>query len=124
MPPRARKGAILRRGATISGTNMAKISFDVPHQLGRAEARRRIEAGLPKLAQHIPGGGTVDAAWPGPDTLALTIKAMGQSIAANLEIGDTGLRGTVNVPMVLAMMSGPIGDFVRTSAEKMLAKPA
>lgn len=103
---------------------MADLSFDIPHTLGRAEARRRIEAGLPKLAAHIPGGGTVDAVWTGNDALALSIKAMGQTVSATFAIGDTDVGGTVRIPMMLAMMAGPIGEFVKTSAEKMLSKPA
>ena len=103
---------------------MANIPFDVPHDLGRNEARRRIEAGLPKLAQHIPGGGTVEANWTGPETLALAIVAMGQKVAADMVVGESNVGGTVKVPMMLAMMSGPIAEFVKTSAEKMLAKPA
>ena len=103
---------------------MANIPFDIPHDLGKNEARRRVEAGLPKLAKHIPGGGTVDAEWTGADTLALAIVAMGQKVEVDMQVGDANLAGTVKVPMMLAMMSGPIADFVRTSAEKMLAKPA
>lgn len=103
---------------------MADIQFDIPHDLGKAEARRRIEAGLPKLEAHIPGGGTVEPAWQGDDRLFLAIKAMGQKIAADLEIGETIVSGTVKIPMMLSMMAGPIGEFVKTSAERMLSKPA
>ena len=103
---------------------MAAIPFDIPHSLGREEARRRIEAGLPKLAQHIPGGGTVDAEWTGPDALALAIVAMGQKVAVDMAVGEGNVSGTVKVPMMLAMMSAPIAEFVKTSAEKMLAKGA
>jgi hypothetical protein len=103
---------------------MATIPFDIPHTLGRDEARRRIEAGLPRLAQHIPGGGTVEADWTGPYALALAIVAMGQAVAVDMAIDDARVAGTVRVPMMLAMMSRPIADFVATSAEKMLAKPA
>ena len=103
---------------------MATIPFDVPHSLGRDEARARIQAGLPKLAQHIPGGGTVSDHWTGTDALTLTIIAMGQSVEVKMAIGEANLSGTVKVPMMLSMMSGPITDFVKTSAEKMLAKPA
>ena len=103
---------------------MANIPFDIPHSLGKDEARRRVEAGLPKLAQHIPGGGTVDADWTGADTLALAIVAMGQKVAIDMTVGYASVGGTVRVPMMLAMMSGPIAAFVKTSAEKMLAKPA
>lgn len=103
---------------------MADLEFDIPHALGRAEACSRIEAGLPKLAAHIPGGGTVDAEWTGDAALSLAIKAMGQKVAADLVISDAQVAGTVRIPMMLAMMAGPIGDLVKTSAEKMLAKPA
>ena len=100
------------------------MQFDIPHDLGKAEARRRIEAGLPKLAAHIPGGGTVEPEWHGEDRLSLAIRAMGQKIAADLDIGETAVNGTVKIPMMLSMMAGPIGEFVKTSAEKMLSKPA
>ncbi|WP_342656977.1 polyhydroxyalkanoic acid system family protein [Sphingomonas carotinifaciens] len=103
---------------------MATIPFDISHSLGRVEARRRIEAGLPKLAQHIPGGGTVDADWIDADRLTLAITAMGQKVAVDMAVEDARVAGTVQVPMMLAMMGGPIAEFVKTSAEKMLAKPA
>jgi hypothetical protein len=32
---------------------MADMKFEIPHNLGKAEARLRIEAGMPKLAAHI-----------------------------------------------------------------------
>ncbi|MEH3160138.1 MAG: polyhydroxyalkanoic acid system family protein [Sphingomonas taxi] len=103
---------------------MATIPFDIPHALGTDEARRRVQTGLPKLAQHIPGGGTVSDHWTGTDAVTLTIIAMGQSVEVQMTIGEANLSGTVKVPMMLSMMSGPIADFVKTSAEKMLAKPA
>lgn len=100
------------------------IDFDIPHALGKDEARRRIVAGVPKLEQHIPGGGTVDARWQGNDALAMTITAMGQKVAVDMVVSDGACRGTVTVPMMLAMMAGPISEFVKTSAAKMLGKPA
>lgn len=99
------------------------LVFDIPHTLGREEARRRIEAGLPKLERHIPGGGTVDAAWPEPDRLELTIAAMGQKVGVTMAIADEVIHASVAVPFMLSMMAGPIGEFVRASADKMLAAP-
>jgi hypothetical protein len=32
---------------------MADMQLDIPHNLGKAEARRRIEAGMPKHAAHF-----------------------------------------------------------------------
>lgn len=100
------------------------MDIDIPHSLGVAEAKRRIEAGLPKLQQHIPGGGTVDATWTTETTLDMKITAMGQTVPVQLLVEDAMVRGTVSVPMMLKMMSGPISDFVKTNAQKMLSKPA
>lgn len=101
----------------------APLTFTIPHQLGRAEARRRIETGLPKLERHIPGGGTVNADWTGDDHLDMTIAAMGQKVGVQLDVEEAAIRATVAVPLMLSMMAGPISEFVRTSAEKMLAPP-
>ncbi|WP_233420089.1 polyhydroxyalkanoic acid system family protein [Sphingomonas paucimobilis] len=101
---------------------MASVDFDIPHELGQAEARRRIEQGLPKLEAHIPGGGQVQSEWPADDRLMLTIIAMGQTVKADMNIADRAITGTVAIPMMLSMMAGPISEFVKTSAEKMLAK--
>jgi hypothetical protein len=100
------------------------MDIDIPHRLGKAEAKRRVEAGLPKLEKHIPGGGTVTAHWPSDDVLDMRIDVMGQSIPTRLLIEDACIRATVDVPMMLKMMSGPISDFIRTSAQKMLTGPA
>ena len=100
------------------------MDIDIPHALGREEAKRRVEAGLPRLEQHIPGGGTVTASWPEPYRLDMRIDVMGQSIPTQLLIEEANIRAMVDVPMMLKMMSGPISDFIRGSAQKMLAKPA
>ncbi|PZU12948.1 MAG: hypothetical protein DI606_07255 [Sphingobium sp.] len=100
------------------------MDIDIPHSLGRDEAKRRVEAGLPKLEKHIPSGGTVSAMWPEPYRLDMRIDVMGQSIPTTLWVEDAHIRASVSVPMMLKMMSGPISDFIRGSAQKMLAAPA
>ncbi|WP_293920292.1 polyhydroxyalkanoic acid system family protein [Sphingobium sp. UBA5915] len=99
------------------------MDIEIPHNLGASEAKRRIDAGLPKLEQHIPGGGTVDATWTSETMLDMTITAMGQNVPVHLVVEEALVRGTVSVPMMLKMMSGPISDFMKSSAQKMLDKP-
>jgi hypothetical protein len=99
------------------------MTFDIPHRLGKAEAKRRIEAGIPKLERHIPGGGTVQAHWPSEDRVHMVVTAMGQTIDADLSIEEAKVHAAVKVPMFLAVMAGTISGFVKTSAEKMLAAP-
>lgn len=101
----------------------APLTFDIPHSLGKEEAKRRIIAGLPKMAKHIPGGGEVDSSWTTPDHLAMTITAMKQKVGVELEVEESVIRARVAIPMMLSMMGGPIAEFVKTSAHKMLAAP-
>ena len=98
------------------------MTFDIPHSLGRDEAKRRIEQGLPKLEQHIPGGGTVTANWTSDYAVDLAISAMAQTIPVALTVGEDKITADLKIPMMLKMMSGPISDFVKTSATKMLTK--
>lgn len=98
------------------------MDFNIPHDLGRDEAKRRIVVGLPKLEQHLPGGGTLSAEWPGDYDLAMTITAMGQTIPVRLAIEAARIAGTVEVPVFLRLMSDQIAGFVKTSAQKMLDK--
>ncbi|MDZ7895590.1 MAG: polyhydroxyalkanoic acid system family protein [Sphingobium sp.] len=98
------------------------MEIDIPHGLGKDEAKRRIEQGLPKLEQHIPGGGSLAASWPSPYALEMTISAMGQKIPIKLDVLDDKLAGDVSVPVFLKMMSGQVAEFVKTSAGKMLDK--
>jgi hypothetical protein len=99
------------------------MQFDIPHKLGKTEAKRRIDAGLPKLERHIPGGGTVQAHWTGEDRLAMTVTAMGQKVSVDMVVEEAVVHASVAVPMMLSMMAGAISGFVQTSAEKMLAPP-
>ena len=42
------------------------IDVDLPHKLGRDEARRRLATNIHKLQDHIPGGAShVDSSWTG-----------------------------------------------------------
>ncbi len=98
------------------------MQVTVPHDLGRAEAKRRLEAGLPKLEQHIPGGGSLTSDIVSDSRLMLVISAMGQKVPVDIAIMDDRLDADVSVPPFLKMMQGQIGDFVKVSAEKMLHK--
>lgn len=98
------------------------MKFEVSHGLGKAEARRRIENGLPALERHIPGGGAVTSSWVADDKLAMSISAMGQAVGVEIEVFDDVVRGDIDVPLMLSMMSGAIRDFVEKSSRIMLEK--
>ena len=89
------------------------ISVDVPHKLGQAEARRRIDANIDKLKDSIPGGSDVRYAWNG-DQLGLNVTAMGQEVNARLDVRDAFVR--------VEMMLPPALGFMRPIIEKALAR--
>ena len=83
------------------------IEVDLPHNLGKDEARRRIANNVHKLEEHIPGGAQVQSGWTG-DQLNLDVAAMGQAVAATVDVEETKVRLKVLLPPMLGMFSGMI----------------
>ena len=83
------------------------IEVDLPHKLGKDEARRRIANNVYKLEQHIPGGAQVQTGWAG-DRLNLDVQAMGQQVTATIDVMETKVRLKVLLPPMLGMFSGII----------------
>ena len=83
------------------------IQVDLPHKLGKEEARRRIAGNVHKLKDHIPGGADVQSAWAG-DQLRLDIGAMGQTVSAAIDVLEDKVHLQVLLPGMLGMFSGVI----------------
>jgi putative polyhydroxyalkanoate system protein len=83
------------------------IDVDLPHSLGKDEARRRIANNIHQLGQHIPGGAQVQSGWTG-DQLNLDIAAMGQSVMATIDVMESKVHLKVLLPGMLGMFAGMI----------------
>ena len=81
------------------------IDVDLPHSLGKDEARRRIANNVHKLEEHLPGGAQVSSGWNG-DQLHLNIAAMGESVNATIDVMDAKVHLKVLLPGMLGMFSG------------------
>lgn len=95
------------------------IQVDLPHKLGRDEARRRIANNIHKLKEHIPGGAQVESSWVG-DELDLSIQAMGQAINAKIMVEETVVRVRVLLPGMLAMFAAPIEAMLQHKGNVLL----
>jgi putative polyhydroxyalkanoate system protein len=95
------------------------IEVDLPHNLGKDEARRRIANNLHKLEQHIPGGAQVQSGWTG-DQLNLDVAAMGQSVAAQIDVMENRVRLKVLLPPMLGMFSGLIQSALQKKGSVLL----
>ena len=83
------------------------IEVDLPHRLGKDQARRRIANNIHKLQEHIPGGAQVQSGWSG-DQLNLEVAAMGQQVTASIDVMDTKVHLKVLLPGMLGMFGGVI----------------
>ena len=95
------------------------ISVDLPHSLGKDEARRRIANNTHKLAEHIPGGAQTSSSWA-TDELTLNVSAMGQGIEAKILVEDTRVRVQMMLPPLLAMFAKPIESMLRSKGSDVL----
>ncbi len=98
---------------------MTPLSIDLPHSLGRAEARRRIENGTGSLGRHLPAGATVQSGWAG-DRLNLSISMMGQDVGAAVDVQDSLVRVEIVLPPALGFFRPLIEAGIRKGGEQML----
>ena len=99
------------------------ISIDLPHQLGRAEARRRIEAGFDRLGQQFGGGGfgQLHKEWQG-ERMAFSAHVLGQSITGRLEVLEEAIHLEVDLPALFALMAGKIRGRLKSEGQLLLEK--
>lgn len=102
------------------------MQIDLPHQLGQIEAKRRMQARIGDLAGYIPGGmAEVHSAWPEEYRMALDVAAMGQQVAATIEVEDRVVRLNLQLPMMLRFASGAIEAAIqRKGSELLLGDPS
>lgn len=83
------------------------ISASLPHDLGIAEAKRRIAANMDGLVGQLPGNARVTSAWNG-DELALGVSLLGQTVDARILVEETLVRVSVLLPPALGMFRDAI----------------
>ena len=96
------------------------ITVDLPHTLGAEEAKSRMQRGIGKLKNHIPGGNAeVQSDWVG-DRMNLRVQAMGQAISGHVDVHETKVTVSLMLPGILSMFAGPIEAMLRNRGTEML----
>jgi len=95
------------------------ITVDIPHRLGRAKARERIAGGLDKLAGVVPGSTITEHRWRG-DTLSFVFEAMGQRVAATLDVLDERVHASIDLPPMLALFANKVRSQLSAAGQKLL----
>lgn len=98
------------------------ISVTIPHQLGRVEARRRIDEGFADFSRHLGGAaGALDRQWDG-DRLSFSLTSMGQSISGHVAVADAVVTIEVLLPGFLAMVAGKVQDTLQKEGQLLLTR--
>jgi Putative polyhydroxyalkanoic acid system protein (PHA_gran_rgn) len=98
------------------------MSISITHHLGRAEARRRIEAGFAKITHVLPGGGgATSERWDG-DRLSFSVATMGQTLAGVVIVLDAAVTIEIELPGVLGMIASGLKARLQKVGQLLLAK--
>ena len=98
------------------------ITVNIPHQLGQAEARSRIEAGFTKVIGQLPGiGGVSSQSWHG-NRLTFSVVAMGQTVAGVLDVGDAIVSMEIELTGVLGLIASRLKGQLQKAGQKLLTK--
>ncbi|PSJ38899.1 polyhydroxyalkanoic acid system family protein [Allosphingosinicella deserti] len=95
------------------------IIVDLPHSLGAAEAKRRIQNGIGQLTDHLPAGAQVEKNWSG-DRMNLKVTALGQDVSASLDVQEKLVRVEVTLPGMLSFFGKQIEGLLRRHGPELL----
>jgi DUF917 family protein len=95
------------------------IALDIPHRLGKEAVRQRLDGGISRITEKIPGGGHVQHRWEG-DTMHFTVAAMGQTIASTATVFDDKVHAVVDLPGFLGLFAGKVKEVIEREAPKLL----
>jgi len=89
------------------------VTVTIPHQLGREEARKRVDASLDQFKAQLgsAGLGNIQHAWA-QDQLGFRAKALGQNITGHIDVRDSDLQ-------IEVMLPGLLGGFAEKIAGKL-----
>jgi hypothetical protein len=105
------------------------ISVSIPHNLGKAEARKRIETGFGQMRQNMLGGTagmlgkmfTIQDHWEG-DQLQFEGAGMGQKLTGRLDVREDAVQIQIDLPDMLAAIADKITGALKTEGQKLLEK--
>jgi putative polyhydroxyalkanoate system protein len=99
---------------------MPNLTISIPHQLGLAEAKRRLdELGSSLQSQSAGALQAVEQHWDG-DTLHFQFAAMGQSVSGTAEAAEQTVNLEIALPWMLSMLAGTVKKQIETQGRKLL----
>ena len=101
---------------------MPDMTLSIPHQLTRAEAKRRIQEQIADLRrQHGHLLTNLQEKWT-DDTLKFSATAAGQSVSGQLTVEERVVHLRVALPWLLSMLAGTIKHRIEAEGGKVLGQ--
>jgi hypothetical protein len=98
------------------------IDVSIPHQLGREQAKARLQNGAERLGAQF-GGQVAQVHQTWTDYHAdFRFTAMGQTIAGRMDVEDAAIKLSVDVPWMLGMLADKIRGRIEQEGRKLLEK--
>jgi hypothetical protein len=98
------------------------VVVSIPHQLGKAEAKRRLESGFGQVKQQLGGQiATLSDTWEG-DRMGFELGIMGQKVRGHLDVTDDHVRLEVQLPWMLAMFADKAKAIIQRQGTLLLEK--
>jgi hypothetical protein len=98
----------------------APLVVSIPHSLGKAEALRRLKAGLEGLPR--VGLLTVDQQTWADSRMTFMVRALGQAVPGSLDVQDNLVRLEVELPGLLQKLWEPLKSVLVGRAKLLLEK--
>ncbi len=93
----------------------------IPHNLDKAEVRRRLHGRSHEIASFVPGGmADVATSWPNEDRMDLSVRAMGQGVDGRVLIEDSQVVFEIDLPPALSFVEPMIAGSIRQQGQKLL----
>jgi putative polyhydroxyalkanoic acid system protein len=98
------------------------ISVTVPHQLGAAEARRRIDQGFADFARRMANGpGAIERSWDG-DRLNFALTSFGQAVSGHVRVEPASVTIELLLPGFLALLASRAKGTLQREGQLLLEK--
>ena len=96
------------------------VVVNLPHRLGAEEAKRRMQGGIGRLKDYVPGGGAeVSSSWDG-NRMHLDVRALGQQVSGHIDVEEANVRLELMLPPLLALFAGKIEGLLRSQGADLL----
>ncbi len=96
------------------------ITITVPHNLGVETAKKRLAERITHLQRdYVDKVASSEVTWAG-DAATVRVAALGQTTTAQLTVLSDMIRIEVQLPWLLATLSGKVQDFISKNANDVL----